>query len=137
MADKLGSEFLTKEGSQTKDLSSTKIVGIYFSAHWCPPCRAFTPKLAEDYNKMKAAGNDIEIVFASFDQSEPDFKGYFADMPWVAFPHGDPRIKTNTDEYGVSGIPCLVVLKDGKLHTKDGRTDISTDGADAFAKWTK
>ena len=24
---------------------------IYFSAHWCPPCKAFTPSLAERYRK--------------------------------------------------------------------------------------
>ena len=30
-----------------------KVIGIYFSAHWCPPCRGFTPKLVEWYGKVK------------------------------------------------------------------------------------
>jgi len=24
-----------------------KFTAIYYSAHWCPPCRAFTPKLVD------------------------------------------------------------------------------------------
>ena len=136
--DLLGSEFIVQGGSKdTVDLKSKKIVGVYFSAHWCPPCRSFTPKLATAYKAMKEAGNDIEIVFATFDQSEDDFKGYFKDMPWIAFPHGDPRIKTNSDQYGVSGIPSLVILKDGKHVTSDGRMTVADHGEKAYDEWLK
>ena len=31
----------------SKSLSKKKLIGLYFSAHWCPPCRAFTPELVK------------------------------------------------------------------------------------------
>ncbi len=30
-------------------LKDKKLVLFYFSAHWCPPCRGFTPKLKDFY----------------------------------------------------------------------------------------
>jgi len=104
-------------------------VGIYFSAHWCGPCRGFTPKLAESYTKMLANGKKWDIVFASSDQSEAEFKDYLGEMPWKAFPHGDKR-KDELDElYDVEGIPTLVVVdpKTGKVITKGGRDMIDSD----------
>jgi len=29
-----------------------KLLGLYFSMHTCPPCREFTPLLAEIYNEV-------------------------------------------------------------------------------------
>ena len=31
-------------------LANKKVVLFYFSAHWCPPCRAFTPVLKDFYD---------------------------------------------------------------------------------------
>lgn len=42
-----GVEIVTGDGQKVtadKHLEG-KIVALYFSAGWCPPCRAFTPKL--------------------------------------------------------------------------------------------
>merc|ERR1712230_98731 len=70
-----------------------------------------------------------DIVFASSDRSEAEFKDYLGEMPWKAFPHGDKR-KDELDElYDVEGIPTLVVVdpKTGKVITKGGRDMIDSD----------
>ena len=37
-------------------LADTPVLALYFSAHWCPPCRQFTPLLARAYSQAKQAG---------------------------------------------------------------------------------
>ena len=64
-----------------------KIVGLYYSAHWCPPCRAFTPKLVSWYEKVKGKG--LEIIFVSCDRDENGFNEYYGSMPWLAMPYDD------------------------------------------------
>ena len=39
-----GSEVSVREA-----LKDNKILALYFSAHWCPPCRQFTPMLRSAY----------------------------------------------------------------------------------------
>ena len=51
-----------------------KHVAYYFSAHWCPPCRKFTPELVKTYNAMVTAGTQFEIVFVSADRSDEAFE---------------------------------------------------------------
>merc|ERR1711998_231198 len=87
-----------------------KTLGIYFSAHWCPPCRGFTPQLVETYKKLQAQGKPFEIIFASSDRDMQSFTEYFAEMPWLAIPQGDPRKGELSKLFGVEGIPMLVVL---------------------------
>jgi nucleoredoxin len=62
-------------------------IAIYFSAHWCPPCRGFTPKLAEQHKALKDAGKKFEIIFASSDKNQEAFDEYYAEMPWLALPY--------------------------------------------------
>jgi nucleoredoxin len=105
----------------------TKAIGIYFSANWCAPCRAFTPKLAEQYtNTLKGMG--MEIVFASSDRDKDGFKDYFKEMPWLALPYCNRDLKEQLSrKYKVQGIPSLVIIdaKTGELNTKEGRSAIA------------
>ena len=134
----VGSSFIGKEGEKLAigDIEKAEVFGVYFSAHWCPPCRAFTPQLAEVYEKINASGKRFEVVFVSSDRNEEDLAAYFADMPWVAIPFGDARIQELMTKFDVKGIPTLVILnKSGELITSDGRTDVQSKGAEAIASW--
>jgi nucleoredoxin len=118
-------DVLTKDGS-TKPMGSlleNKVLGLYFSAHWCPPCRAFTPELAKQYKKIQEAELPFEIVFLSSDKSEDAFKEYYEQMPCLALPYENRQGKEQlSDAFGVNGIPSLVLLdKDRSIITTSGR----------------
>eukprot|EP00927_Polykrikos_kofoidii_P068109 TRINITY_DN634_c0_g1_i5.p1 TRINITY_DN634_c0_g1~~TRINITY_DN634_c0_g1_i5.p1 ORF type:complete len:418 (+),score=72.36 TRINITY_DN634_c0_g1_i5:74-1327(+) len=113
-----------------------KVYGLYFSAHWCPPCRGFTPKLAEWYTKdLKAKG--FEVLFVSSDRDEGSFKEYFGEMPWLALDYADRKRKEQLSSlFGVSGIPSFVLVdSDGSTITKDGRAAVSSDPVGANFPW--
>ena len=64
----LGDTLVSKNGDvPVSVLDSAPAVAIYFSAHWCPPCRGFTPVLAEFYNEANESDKQVEIVFVSLD----------------------------------------------------------------------
>lgn len=82
-----------RRGNDTIDLEHLLNVRdyilLYFGAHWAPPCRLFTPALAEFYNKINQSEKRIEVVFCSIDGNEPAFNRNFAEMPWCAIPYTD------------------------------------------------
>jgi len=113
-----------------KDAVAGKTVGYYFSAHWCPPCRGFTPELVKTYNTMKAAGNtDFEVVFVSSDRDQAAFDEYLAEMPWLALPYEHRALKEElSTAFEVEGIPTLVIVgPDGKIINSDGRSALGKD----------
>jgi len=110
-----------------------KVVLLYFSAHWCPPCRAFLPKLIDAYHEIKAKGNALEVVFISSDRDQASFDEFFGGMPWLALPFGDSRKRFLSRKFKVSGIPMLVAIgSSGQTSTTKGRDLVLQYGARAY-----
>jgi len=122
-----GDKLQGKQGtvSTAEALSGKQGVLVYFSAHWCPPCRGFTPKLAE-FHKKHAEAKGFEIVFVSSDKDQSAFDSYYGEMPWLALPFDQRGQKEAlSKKYKVQGIPSLVVLgTDAHVITKEGRNKV-------------
>jgi len=139
LAELFGTSLLAS-GLEKKDtaeaLKGKRAVAVYFSAHWCPPCRGFTPKLAEWY-KSDLAAKGLEVVFVSSDRDEDSFKGYFAEQPWLALKYEDRKLKEKLDAaLKVEGIPTLVILDaDLNVVNTDGRSAVTSDPEGAELPW--
>merc|ERR1711998_50468 len=137
-ADVMPKTLVRNDGTEVEYASlANKTIGIYFSAHWCPPCRGFTPDLVKTYNKLKAAGADFEVIFASSDRDEPSFKDYFGEMPWLALPFSDRAAKEKLSKiFGVSGIPSFHIIEhDGTVINNSGRSAVGGDPEGAEFPW--
>jgi nucleoredoxin len=132
---------VNKEGTESSPDFSGKIVGLYFSAHWCPPCRGFTPKLSEKFTLLKEEGKQFEIVFVSSDEDEESARNYFNEMSWnMMIPFDDQETKDLLDsKYEVSGIPTLVLINGdtGATMTTDGRSTLFEVEFDSLSNYAE
>ena len=90
-----------------------KLYLVYFGAHWCPPCRRFSPGLVEAYNRMKERTPDaFELVFVSNDHSQDEQLTYARDlaMPWPIVKFNSVGSVDPVERWEGPGIPDLVVL---------------------------
>jgi len=134
--------FTSLLGPISQQFKNKKLVGLYFSAHWCGPCRQFTPLLAEFYATHKSLNkDDFEIVFVSGDRDSASYTSYLNTMPWgLGVGFGDGRKDTLNSRFNVSGIPTLIILDgvSGEIVSRDGRKDVIESRGDTelcFASW--
>jgi thiol-disulfide isomerase/thioredoxin len=110
----LGSHSLIRGGDRAKvstDSLSGKVVGIYFSGLFCPPCRQQTQMMIPFYQQNILGKNvSFEVVFVSADRTQSDYDQYLKEMPWLALDYNDPRRNTIMNMYQVSGVPRLMIF---------------------------
>ena len=101
----IGDKLLKHDGTLTDTsslLSEDIIIGLLFSARWCPSCKGFTDKLVEFQKVWNIKSDDpdtqftdtknnkkLEIIFVSSDRNEEDFKECFKQIKWYAIPYVD------------------------------------------------
>ena len=118
----------------TSSLDGKKVL-LYFSAHWCPPCRRFTPALATAYPLLKEAHPDAEVLFVSADNELEEYEEYHGAMPWPALPYAvssggvqwAPQLAADISA-ATEGIPCLLVV------SADRSELLCSEGVEAFSK---
>ncbi|KAH0564652.1 hypothetical protein KQX54_013281 [Cotesia glomerata] len=114
------------------------IKGVYFSAHWCPPCRAFTPQLVDTYQRIRERGHHFEVIFISSDRSEESYNVHIESMPWLRIPFThEERRKKLAIALDVQAIPTLVILDPrDNIITLEGRAELLEDPEGLNFPWT-
>jgi thiol-disulfide isomerase/thioredoxin len=93
-------------------LEKKRLFLLYFSAHWCPPCRKLTPALVDYYNHVAPQHPEFELIFVSSDKSPFGMETYMRDtkMPWPAIDYQKVDGKDAIKKYAGEGIPDLVLV---------------------------
>ena len=111
----------TTTSSMKPSIKEAEVIGLYFSAGWCPACKTATPLVATAYQQLKQRTKPMEIVFVSLDKDDTTFNETRANMPWPSLPFGGTRSALLAEAFHVQGIPTLVLLRqDGSLISTDG-----------------
>ncbi len=101
-------------------LQGQTVIGLYFSADWCPPCQVFTPLLKQLHSSKQAhcskANRNIqpfEVVLVLGCRDHTATNCYFSAMPWTAMTHAEAVGKRGQDlqnRFGIRATPALVLL---------------------------
>ncbi|GFZ15526.1 protein kinase C-like zinc finger protein [Actinidia rufa] len=108
-----------------------KTIGLYFGAHWCPPCLSFTSQLTQAYNELQ---NSFEVVFVSTDRDFEEFDLHITTMPWLAIPYKEHKTRQDLCRiFDIKKIPSLVLIgPNGNIISTNGRGLIALYGARVF-----
>ncbi|XP_033737925.1 nucleoredoxin-like protein 2 [Pecten maximus] len=115
-----------------------KLVGLYFSAGWCPPCRQFTPLLKDFYEETQRRNSPFEVVFISCDKKEDDMMTYYREShgDWLVVPFGDQLQEDLKTRFNITAVPKLIIVNNaGDVITLKGRKEIQDKGIVCFRTW--
>jgi len=119
-------DFDTAYGKYAKcKVLKDKIILLYFTASWCPPCRKFTPILVEFAKKHQ---DKLIVVVVSRDKTKSAAVKYMKKHNAKMFYLIKPGRYSNklAAKFGIGGIPTVVAIsKDGTLLSKNARGAIT------------
>jgi nucleoredoxin len=117
----LDGKLISADGTKTDTPGpAVQYYAVYYSAQWCPPCHAFTPKLVQWYNKFKPAHPNFELIFVSEDHNEGSMLDYMKEMamPWPAVRFNELQHAGNgtfkgsqIEKFANTEIPDLVLVE--------------------------
>jgi nucleoredoxin len=104
-----------------------------------PACREFTPLLVDLYKKLRARGENVEVLFCSKDKSMSQFRECSTSMPWWSLSpvmYSDVQRKLSC-YYGIQAIPHLVVVGlDGAVIVNDAVDHVRQDPSGSIFPWS-
>ncbi|MEM7600889.1 MAG: thioredoxin-like domain-containing protein [Verrucomicrobiota bacterium] len=116
-----------------------KYIGLYFSASWCGPCKAFTPFLKAFRNDH--LDNGFEVVLVNFDKTNTAKRRYIDDseMEWPSIPGARRKgSKELAEAFQVESYPTLIILDpNGNVVTTEGVEAIMTEPETVFSQWIR
>ena len=62
---------------------SVKIIGLFFSAQYCPPCLKMMDIVKDFYQEYNKSKKELEIVLVGCDKNEKEYINHVKSMPWL------------------------------------------------------
>ncbi|KAJ1972724.1 hypothetical protein H4R35_004518 [Dimargaris xerosporica] len=91
-------------------LFEDKLVGVYFTASWCQPCRVFSPQLATFADRHR---DKFIVVVVSLDHHDATLKTYLKKYPLfyaVPFKHQQSYLRL-AEKLEIQTLPTLLVCQ--------------------------
>jgi len=87
----------------------------------------------EVYEKLKAKGENFEVVLIPLDEDEESFKKVLESVPWLSLPFKDKFCGKLAQYFELSTLPTLVIIgPDGKTLNPNVAEAIEDHGVDAY-----
>ena len=115
---------------------ATPLIGLYFSAQWCPPCRQFSPLLSEFAKKNQ---QKFSVVFISLDKSEQEMKAFLQNKHFYSLPFQERSLANQlATKMGIKMIPTLVILNQkGQVISDWGKSAVLKNPDNCIQEWEK